>query len=132
LTKVKDLEFGTIISTVAAFTVVANPNDSTFTPTGGATLTTELTKSVANFYVAGATGISCLITVPSSALTLTAGSNSVGTVTINSFTTNKTGNTLTISATTANNYFKVGGTLNASAGAHGTFSNTFPVTVSYQ
>ncbi|MBS0027752.1 DUF4402 domain-containing protein [Chitinophaga sp. 22321] len=125
-----DMNFGNVaVQSTAGGTVVLTPA-GVRSRTGGVTLPSTATGTVtaASFTVTGTGSYSYSITLPSTALTITSGSN---TMTVTNFVSNPTGvGTLTAGTQT----LTVGATLNVSAAqAAGTYvsGTPFDVTVNY-
>lgn len=125
--KTADLDFGTIApSNTAVSTVQINA-------AGGVTCGTGLvcsgTTSAAGFEISGANGQNVSITSDASVTlnnTTTAGTTMTASLTLNN-------PTMLLTATPANNAFKVAGTLNIAPGqAEGAYAGTFTVNVNYQ
>jgi Mat/Ecp fimbriae major subunit len=124
LTKTADLNFAVVLPGTSADTVAVS---ATGVRTCGAALVCSGTVAAAAFDIAGSGGYAYAITLPAS-ITLSSGANSM---TVNSFTSSKTGNAGTLAAGGTDN-FSVGATLNVGAGqAAGTYNGTFAVTVDY-
>lgn len=130
ITKTVDMNFGNVaVQTTPGGTVVLTPA-GVRTATGGVTLpsTSIGTVTAASFDIAGQGVYTYSITLPSSALTITSGSN---TMTVTNFTSTPSGTgTLTAGAQT----LKVGATLNvAAAQPAGLYvsGTAFDVTVNY-
>jgi hypothetical protein len=127
---VTDMNFGNVtVSTLVAGTVVLAPA-GTRTSTGNITLPAiNGTISAASFTVTGVTGSAYSITLPTTDLTLTSGSN---TMIVNAFTSTPSA-TGTLAAGTQT--LNVGATLNVKAaqavGIYTTAVGGFPVTVCY-
>lgn len=127
ITKVTDLQFGTVAVNGANGTVVLGHSDDR-TPGGGVTLpaTTTTVKS-AEFTVGGDGNRAFIIELPVST-TLSNGAG--GNMTVNTFTSSL-GASSNLASNTAT--LKVGATLNVSGGqAAGTYTGTFSVRVDYQ
>lgn len=129
ISKTVDMNFGNVaVSPVNAGTVVLAPA-GTRTLTGGVTLPVVAgTVTAATFKVDGQGNYTYAITLPSTDLTITSGSN---TMIVNSFTSNPSG-TGALSSGTQN--VNVGATLNVSAAQPaGTYTSLTPfdVTVNY-
>jgi Domain of unknown function (DUF4402) len=125
-----DMNFGNVaVQSTTGGTVVLSPA-GVRTATGGVTLPTTATGTItaASFTVTGTGNYSYAITLPSTALTITSGAN---TMTVTTFTSDPSGvGTLTAGTQTLN----VGATLNVSAAqAAGTYvsATPFDVTVNY-
>jgi hypothetical protein len=121
VTNTSDLQFGTIVSSPTASTVVIS---TTGARTCGAGLVCSSTFSAANFDVTGTSGQVVAVSVPAS-VTLTSGTLSM----VANLSASAT------SLTLANNAgsFTVGGTLNVSANqSDGDYLGTFTVTADYQ
>jgi hypothetical protein len=129
ITKTQDMNFGNVaVSPTIAGTVILAPG-STRTLTGGVTLPAVAgTVTDAEFNVVGSGVYTYVITLPSTAVTLTSGAN---TMTATAFTSNPSGTgTLTAGA----QLLKVGATLNVGAAqVAGTYvtGTPFTVTVNY-
>jgi hypothetical protein len=129
ITKTVDMNFGNVaVQTTPGGTVVLAP-DGSRTKTGGVTLpNTAGTVTAASFNVAGQGVYTYAITLPSSALTITSGAN---TMTVTTFTSTPSGTgTLTAGAQVLN----VGATLNVAAAQPAgvyTSATPFDVTVNY-
>ncbi|MCF6408017.1 DUF4402 domain-containing protein [Chitinophaga filiformis] len=130
ITKDVDMNFGNVaVQSTTGGTVVLTPA-GTRSATGGVTLPTTATGTVtaASFTVSGTSGYSYAITLPSTALTITSGSN---TMTVTTFTSDPSG---TGTLTGGSEVVNVGATLNVSAAqAAGTYvsATPFDVTVNY-
>lgn len=127
ITKTADLDFGTIApSNTAVSTVQVNA-------AGGVTCGTGLVcsgaTSAAGFEISGANGQTVAITADASVTlnnTTTPGTTMTASLTPNS-------STMLLTATPANNAFKVAGTLSVAPGqAEGAYAGTFTVNVNYQ
>lgn len=127
ITKTSDLDFGTIApSNTAVSTVQVNA-------AGGVTCGTGLvcsgTTTAAGFEISGANGQTVSITSDASVTlnnTTTAGTSMNASLALNN-------STMLLTATPANNAFKVAGTLSVAPGqAEGAYSGTFTVNVNYQ
>lgn len=121
LSKTADLNFGTVVSGTGASTVqVSNAGARTC----GAGITCAGTVTAAQFSVDGANGYVLVISVPTSAVSLTSGANSM--------TANLTP-VSNITLGTGASTFGVGGTLNVGANqAQGVYTGTFTVSANYQ
>lgn len=116
------LDFGTVVSGTAASTVAV---DAASARTCGTGLTCAGTPTASSFEVGGTSGEIVVITVPSTAVTLTSGAN---TMTVTGFTAVSP---ITLGATVTT--FRVGGTLNVGANqAQGAYTGTFSVSANYQ
>ncbi len=126
MVKTQDLDFGSLIASPTAGTVIIDPYSDARTTTGGVTLAGG-SPSAARFSAAGVLNILGLITLPTSiALTGSGG----GTMTISAVTTN--GPTTRLFSGTAILDVRVGGTLNVKANQTvGDYTGTFQVTVVY-
>jgi Mat/Ecp fimbriae major subunit len=121
VTNTSDLQFGTIVSSTAASTVVVS---TTGARTCGTGLVCSSTASAAGFDVTGTSGQVVAVSVPAS-VTLSSGTNSM-TASLNS-----SNSSLTLAANAGS--FSVGGTLSVGANqADGDYSGTFSVTADYQ
>ncbi|MDB5190563.1 MAG: hypothetical protein JWQ96_126 [Segetibacter sp.] len=134
ITNAANMHFGHIVASGTSGTVELTPAATpTRNITGGVTLVaSSATASAASFDVTGTSGYTFNITLPSSAVTLTHSAGSAGptggTMTINTFTTDKslTSNTITSSAFN----FKVGATLAIAASqVPGTYTTLTPFNV---
>lgn len=129
--KERDLEFGALIPSASAGTVVVTAASSTTrSATGGVTLTDQggYTPSSAEFDVTGNPNFTYTITLPTSVtITNTTGNNE--TMTITSFTKSNQGPQLNGQGTET---WWAGGTLNVAADqAGGRYTGTFDVGVAY-
>ena len=125
ISKTVDMNFGNVAVSATAGTVVLTPAGSR-SLTGGVTLPTIAgTVAAASFNVTGANNYTYTITLPSTALTITSGAN---TMSVNSFTSNPaTPGTL---SATGSQTLNVGATLNVNASqAAGTYTSGTPFTV---
>ena len=131
ITKTIDLNFGNVaVSATTGGTVILDPTGSRTTGGGGVTLpATTGTVAAASFDVAGAASFTYAITLPTSTVTISSGSNSMNVTTFTSLPsatgTLSSGGTQTLT---------VGATLAVAAGqAPGSYTNTtaIPVTVNY-
>ena len=125
ISKTVDMNFGNVAVSATAGTVVLTPAGSR-SLTGGVTLPTIAgTVAAASFNVTGANNYTYTITLPSTALPITSGAN---TMSVNSFTSNPA-TTGTLSAT-GSQTLNVGATLNVSASqAAGSYTSVTPFTV---
>jgi len=126
ITKVTDLNFGAIVPSTEAGTVIVG-NDNSISKTGGVTLISQLgTHSAAAFTVNGAANATFYI-VPPTTVTLTK-TSSTETMTVSNLYHNATG---TLDGTGAE-AFNVGATLAVAASqVAGVYTGTFDVTVAY-
>lgn len=126
IAKTVDLNFGAIVPSSAAGTVVVG-NDNSILGNGGVTLIPQLgTHSAASFTVTGAANATFSVTLPGNT-TLTRGGGSE-TMTVSEFLHNATG---TLDGTGAE-AFKVGAKLAVAANQlPGQYEGTFDVTVTY-
>jgi uncharacterized protein with beta-barrel porin domain len=125
--KTVDLNFGAIVPSATAGTVIVG-SDNSIDKTGGVTLIPLLgTHSAASFTVTGAATAQFYVTLPTSlSLNKDGGTE---TMTVSTFTHNATG---TLDATGAED-FNVGATLAVAANqAGGVYNGTFDVTVTYE
>ena len=125
LTKNVDLDFGRLSSGAAGGTAVVSA-------AGARSVTGDVveeggTITAAEFDITGEDGLVYDITLPTS-ISITSGGDSM---TVNTFTSDKAGNSSTLTGGT--DTFNVGGTLNVGASqATGTYTGTFDVTCAYQ
>jgi uncharacterized protein with beta-barrel porin domain len=126
IAKTGDLNFGAIVPSASAGTVIVG-SDNSIDKTGGVTLIPQLgTHSAASFTVSGAATATYYVTVPTN-VTLTK-DGGTETMTVSPFTHNATG---TLDATGAED-FNVGATLAVAANqAPGVYNGSFSVTVTY-
>ena len=129
IAKTVDMNFGNVAVFGSAGTVVLAPA-GTRSATGGVTLpATSGTIAAAEFTITGQTGYTYSITLPSTATTVTSGSNNM---TVTAFTSNPDG---TGTLTSGTQTLKVGATLNVGASqAAGTYVSAptgFEVKVNY-
>jgi hypothetical protein len=125
ITKTDNMNFGNVaVQSATAGTVVLTPAGAR-TKTGGVTLpATTGTVSAAAFTVSGDGNYTYAITLPSSSITITDGTNNM---TVGSFTSNPS-STGTLSS--GSQTLTVGATLSVAAGqAAGTYTSTTPFTV---
>jgi hypothetical protein len=127
------MHFGDIVTSAALGTVVLSPAAARIT-TGGVSLPVTTTPpTAASFNVGGTASYTFNITLPSSAITLThSGGSATGTMTIGTFTTDKSLTSNTLASGLFN--FNVGATLSVGASqAAGTYTTLTPfeVTVAY-
>jgi hypothetical protein len=130
-TDAQALDFGVIArGTIDATVIVAaSAAPSVNVATGDAVIVSvaSVPQTAAKFTVGGESGKSYAISIPNTA-SINSGSNSLS---ITNFTCSK-GATPTISSTTADNVFYVGGTLSVpSAAVAASYTGTFNVTVNY-
>ena len=124
LTKTSDLAFATIVTGTVADTVVVSAAGAR---TCGSNLTCSGSVTAAAFNVAGTASTSYAITLPGT-VTISSGSD---TMSVNTFTSSKAGNTSTLNASGADS-FSVGATLAVGASqAAGNYSGSFSVAVDY-
>jgi len=125
VTKNTDLNFGTAVSNVTGGTVaVSNAVAATQTCTG--VTCTGGGQTSAQFSISGAAATTAVITVPTTAITLTSGTNTMTALLSSSAPT------LALLGTAAD-AFQVGGTLTVGTNqATGSYSGTFTVSVAYQ
>lgn len=126
ITKVADLRFGTVAPhATLTGTVVMTPAGGR-TAGGSATLSAVDTGGAASFTVDGDSTATYVITLPSTAVTISNGANNM---TIDTFTSNPSGTGLLAGGT---QNLLVGGTLNvAAAQVAGSYTGTFDVSVDY-
>lgn len=123
ITKNTDLNFGDAAVNATSGTVVLS-TDGTRSRTGGVTLPTVTgTVAAAEFTITGTSGYAYTFTLPSSAITVSSGSNNM---VVDTWTSNSTG-----TLTGGTEVVKVGATLNVNASqAAGTYVSGTPFTVS--
>lgn len=131
ITKTEDLKFGSVAAGTGGTVVVAA--DGARTKTANVTLVAIGTVKAAAFTVSGDAGREYVLTLPSSPVAITSGSNSMN---VNAFTSSLAGANGTLSGTissgTGTQDINVGATLNVnSAQAAGNYTGTFSVTVNY-
>ena len=123
--KTVDLNFGDVVPSAAAGTVVVDPTGAR-TSTLGVSLGNATGVAAAAFTVGGAPSATYTISLPTTPVTINSGANSM---TVTNFTSNPSG-TGTLSAGTQT--LNVGGTLNVGINqATGAYAGPFNVTVSY-
>ena len=131
ITKTVDMHFGNVAVGALAGTVVLDPA-GTRTATGGVTLPAVAgTPAAAEFVVSGEATYTYDIFLPSSAVTITSGSN---TMTVDQFTSNPTTSGTLSAGSPGSQTVNVGATLNVGAAqAAGTYvsGTPFDVTVNY-
>lgn len=131
ITENRVLHFGTItVSASVAGTCIVAPTGSR-TATGGVGLANlSPTATSAAYTVSGSANLAYSITLPTSNIVATR-QGGTETLTVNAFTSNKSGNVSVLSATSSDT-FTVGATLNVSAGqVAGLYQGNFNVTVAY-
>ncbi len=123
--KTADMNFGNVAVNANAGTVVLS-HAGTRSASGGVTLpATSGTIAAAEFTVTGQAGYTYSVTLPSTATTVTSGSNNM---TVTAFTSNLAGGNGTL--TNGTETLKVGATLNVGASqAAGTYISATPFTV---
>lgn len=128
IVKAADLLFGKVVPGTATGTVVMTAAGAR-SATGGATLFGQAsTSNAASFTVSGENSATYAITLPSAAVTLTSG---VNTMTVGTFTSSPSA-TGALDVTSGNQTLNVGGTLNVGANqAAGSYTGSFSVTVAY-
>ncbi len=127
LTKLKDMDFGGLVPTIAG-TAVLNPNTDTLSTTGGVSISGGSPHCAEFAGVAGSASV-VDIKVPTNPVTLTR-VGGTETMTVSNFTLQ--GQSKRALAKAASFTFRVGGTLAVAAGqAEGLYTGTFNVTVQY-
>lgn len=125
LTKTADLNFGDVVASAAAGTVVMSPA-GVRSATLGATLGNPNGAAQAAFGVTGVSGATYAITLPGAPITITDGASH--NMTVGSFLGSKATGTLTAGADS----FTVGATLNVGASQFvATYTGSFNVSVNY-
>jgi hypothetical protein len=128
LTKVQDLDFGTVVTSAASGSVVVDPSTGVATPSGGVTLVGS-TSTAAQFDFAGTANQQVDFSVSSSLPILL--SDGVGD-TLPLTALNLSTTTATVDPTTLTVQVGVGGTIGVNANQpDGVYSNTFDVTANY-
>jgi hypothetical protein len=133
------LNFGDIFTSSTAGTVTIEPVASARTATGGATLATTGSTSVASFTIGGKRSASYVITLPSDSTVTLTGPTGATAMPVKTFTASIGGATATTTPTGtlpstagATQTFTVGATLSLAANqTDGNYSGSFPVTVAY-
>jgi len=126
ITKTADLSFGTFVASASSGTITLSPGGVVSTG-GGVTEISGGDVSAAAFSVAGETGQSYQITLPSADVILT-GTAAENSLTLNTFTSNPTDTGVIGTDGTVS----VGGTLTVPANSQAdTYTGTFDVTVNY-
>ncbi len=130
ITETRNLHFGTISTSAALGTCTLDPAGGR-TTSGGVTLTSlSPTATSAAYTVTGTAGISYNISLPITNVTVTR-NGGTQTMTINTFTSSKAGNSSTLSVT-GSDTFTVGARLNVGANQiAGLYQGNFNVTVAY-
>ena len=127
-----DMNFGNVaVSALNAGTVVMTPGGVRSATLGVTLPAVAGSPTAASFTVSGESGYTYAITLPTTPLTITSGSN---TMTVDNFISNPSGTGILSVGATASQTLQVGATLNVAAGqASGTYTSTtpFPVTVNY-
>ena len=128
ISKTADLRFGKFSALTGGTVVIATAG--TRSATGAVVLSSTNAGGAASFNVTGDNDATYAITLPSSAVTITHGTDTTKTMSVGTFTSNPSG-TGTLSAAGAQTV-NVGGTLTvASAQASGSYTGTFTVGVEY-
>ena len=128
LTKVQDLDFGTVVTSAASGSVVVDPSTGVATPSGGVTLVGS-TSTAAQFDFAGTANQQVDFSVSSSLPILLL--DGVGD-TLPLTALNLSATTATVDPTTLTVQVGVGGTIGVNANQpDGVYSNTFDVTANY-
>ena len=131
ITKVDDLDFGWVISTTSAGTVVINADDGSRTQTGGVTLVTSYPGGRATFGGAGTPGNAVTLTL-ASPTELISTTNPADKVLVNSMTLDSGGSSRTI-ASDSTFLVGVGGAFAIAANQpNGFYKAQFSVTADYQ
>lgn len=128
LTKAQDLHFGTITVSATLGTCVVSAAEETRSQTDGVTLLDQApTFQRAHFTVSGDAGSTYAITLPTSDVTISSGSEHL---IVNNFVHSLSGTTPTLTGGASE--FYVGATLNVPGGqAAGLYDGSFTVTVAY-
>lgn len=132
LTNTTPLDFGGVVASATAGTVVFNPTNSVRTATGGVTMPAGLSgsPSIAEFSVLGRKNKYYNISFPQGQVTITKAGGGA-TMTVDSFTLNVSSQRRLSNQGT--DMFKVGATLNVGASqTPGVYTGTYTVTVTYQ
>ena len=134
LSKVQDLNFGQVVRSTAAGTVVLDPTSASRTFNGGVTVGQNGGNAYAQFTASGEASYAYSLTMPSSVtLTQTVTSGTPATMTVTSLASTLGSSNNGSLNNEGTNTFNVGGTLNVGASqATGNYTGTFNVTVSYQ
>jgi len=128
LTKVQDLDFGTVVTSASSGSVVVDPSTGVATPSGGVTLVGS-TSTAAQFDFAGTANQQVDFSISSSLPILL--SDGVGD-TLPLTALNLSTTTATVDPTTLTVQVGVGGTIAVNANQpDGVYSNTFDVTANY-
>jgi hypothetical protein len=131
LTQTATLDFGTVSVSASTGTCVLTAAGGR-SATGGVTLSSATPASHPAAYTVGGQGtLSYAITLPGSAITVTEStSGSSNTMTIDNFTSSKTGNVSSLTGGADN--FTVGATLNAGASQYAAaYTGSFNISVAY-
>lgn len=127
LTKVQDLDFGTVITSASSGTVTIDPSTGARTSSGGVTEVTSAAGARALFDFAGTANQQVAFTVTPPATLNDGNGNSI---TVANLVLSST--TATVDPTTLVVEVGVGGTIDVAANqADGIYSNTFSVTANY-
>lgn len=130
LTKVTDLNFGSVVPSAAAGTVTVVPA-GTRSAGGGAGLAGSAGVTAASFTVGGEGAATYAITLPAAAVVITSGANNMN-VTGFTSTPAATGTIGGAAGTAGTQTLNVGAVLNVGANQNpGTYTGTFSVTVAY-
>jgi hypothetical protein len=128
LTKVQDLDFGTVVTSASSGTVTVDPSTGAATPSGGVTLV-GTTSTAAQFDFAGTANQQVDFSISSSLPILL--SDGVGD-TLPLTALNLSTATATVDPTTLTVQVGVGGTIGVNANQpDGIYTNTFDVTANY-
>lgn len=131
LTKVSDLDFGTIIASAVAGSVSIDANTGARSSTGGITEVPTAPGGRAEFAGAGTTGQLVLLTLAAPTL-LVSTSNATDTLSVSSLTLDSAGSSRTIGATQAFSVGVGGNFAIAASQANGLYTAQFDLTASYQ
>lgn len=128
LTKVQDLDFGTVVSSASSGTVTIDATSGARSSSGGVTEVTSAPGAAAQFDFAGTANQQVNFSISSTPATLDDG---VGdSITVSALTLSTT--TATVDPTTLTVQVGVGGTVTVAANQpDGLYSNTFDVTADY-
>lgn len=134
LSKTQDLNFGQVVRSASAGTVVLDPSNAARTFNGGVTVGQNGGNAYAQFTAAGEPAYAYSVTLPSSiTITQSVASGTPATMTVTGLASTLGSSNNGVLNSEGTNGFNVGGTLNVAANqATGSYAGSFNVTVSYQ
>jgi hypothetical protein len=134
LAKTQDLQFGQIVRSAVAGTVVLDPTSANRVAAGGVTIGQNAGNTAARFVATGEPGYLYTLTLPATiALTKTVTSGTAPTMNVSALTSTLGASGIGTLATDGTQTFSVGGTLNIGASQEtGDYQGQFNVVVTYQ